>query len=458
MSMKERRRLVVLGQVQAGALTMAAAGRLLGLSERQARRVWSRYQSEGDAGLVHGLRGRLGNRRTDPAVCERALGLYREHYSDFGPTLAAEYLAQRHGLVVDDQTLRRWLMDAGLWRRQRKSRPKRHRRPRKACFGELVQLDGSPHDWFESRPRTLSDGTTAPAPTCCLMVMIDDATGRVEARFYEAETTASVMSILRGWALRHGLPQALYPDRHSIHRRNDKEADAIAARTGKRPPTQFGRALDELGVKLIWAGSPQAKGRVERVNGTLQDRLVKALRVEGISDIDTANGYLAEVFLPRFNEQFAVSAAQATDLHTPVTAAALDAALCVRQERTAGQDQCVSWEGRVLQLQPAKVDVKPRLPTLAGKRVTVRRSLDDKVQVTWRGQTIPHVLLPQRPVRQKPQATLAQRIAAHQPPAKPAANHPWRAPAVTRRPRVGARSATGRAAPSPALRDPQPAG
>jgi hypothetical protein len=454
MSMKERQRLVVLGQVSSGGLTVAAAGGLLGLSERQIRRVWRRYQTQGDAGLVHRLRGRAGNRRMASAGRWRAVALYREHYRDFGPTLACEYLAERHALVVDDQTLRRWLIDAGLWQRRRKHKLKRHRRLRKPCFGELVQLDGSPHDWFEGRLRKLPDGVTASAPACCLMVMVDDATGWTEARFFDAETTMAAMTILRVWATNHGLPQALYPDRHSIHRRNDKQADQIAARTGKRPPTQFGRALLELGVKLIWAGSPQAKGRVERMNGTLQDRLVKALRIEGISELPAANRYLDEVFLPRFNAKFAVAAADATDLHTTPPQGALDEALCVRETRTAGQDQCVNWEGQVLQLRPQS---KSGLPSLAGKQVTVRRSLDGQIRVLWREQVIAYTLLAQRPRPDKPQPSLTQRIASHQPPRKPSATHPWRSPAVTARPRVGDRSATARAAPSPPLRDPQPA-
>jgi transposase len=240
MSIKERRRLVVLAQVAAGRLTVASAAGLLGLSERQTRRVWKRYRPQGAAGLGHRLRGRAGNRRIEASVQRWAVELYRRHYGDFGPTLAAEYLGERHGLVVDDQTLRRWLMRGGLWQRRRKSRPKRHRRPRRMCFGELVQLDGSPHDWFEGRAgRALQE--------CCLMVMVDDATGWTAARFFPAETTHAVMSIFRDWTRAHGLPRALYPDRHSIHRRNDPQADEIYARTGQWPPTQFGRALAELG-------------------------------------------------------------------------------------------------------------------------------------------------------------------------------------------------------------------
>jgi len=441
MSTKERRRLVVFGQVKAGQLTVASAGRVLGLSERQARRVWKRYKSDGDAGLIHRLRGQSGNRRIDPHKRDRAIELYRSHYDDFGPTLASEYLSDRHDLTVDDQTLRRWLMAAGLWQRRRRSKPKRHRRPRKACFGELVQFDGSPHAWFEGR-----------AASCCLMVMVDDATGLTVARFFESETTVAAMTIFQVWAVQHGLPQAVYPDRHSIHRRNDKQADEIEARTGKRPPTQFGRAMEDLGVKLIWADSPQAKGRVERKNGTLQDRLVKALRIEQISDIAAANRYLEHTFLPSFNQRFSVTPAQTTDLHTVCSKEVLTTALCVQETRMVGQDQCISWQGQVLQLLPGA-----KVPSLAGKRVTAQRSLNGQIQVLWRQQVVKHMPLAQRPKPVKSSATLAQRVAEHKPPSKPSAEHPWRAPAITRGLLAEGSSAAARATPSPPLQTPRPA-
>jgi len=443
MSTKERHRLVVLGQVEAGRLTVAAAAGLLGLSERQARRQWKRYRLWGDAGLVHGLRGRPGNRRGDPGVRERAVSLYREHYADFGCTLACEYLAERHGLVVDDQTLRRWLTGAGLWRRRRKSAVKRRRRPRKACFGELVQLDGSHHDWFEGRNPHFRG--------CVLMVMIDDATGLTLARFFESETTEAAMTIFREWALAYGLPVELYPDQDSIYRVNGAKADAIERRTGRRPLTQMGRALKELGVKLTCAKSPQAKGRVERMNGTLQDRLVKALRVApggGISEIDAANAYLEQAFLPRLNAKFTVAAADQADVHRPTGAAELDGALCVKEERKVGRDQCVRWSGQVMQLVPGR-----GLPSLSGKTVAVHQGLGGAVTVHWRDQAVPWREAPTTAAQAPAKPPLPERVAGHGPPNKPAANHPWRgAPR-----RAGAGSATGSAAPRPPLRQPQPA-
>jgi len=459
MSTKERRRLAVLEQVKSGRLSLVAASARLGLSYRQTRRVFQRFKSEGDAGLVHRLRGQAGNRRVDPAVRERAVSLYGEHYGDFGCTLACEYLAERHDLVVDDQTLRRWLASAGLWRRRRKSPVKRRRRERRASFGELVQIDGSHHDWFEGRASASassdgSDEAGEPVGRCVLMVMIDDATGFTLARFFDAETTAAAMTMFRLWSLEHGLPLELYPDRDSIYRVNTKAADEEEARTGRRPPTQFGRAMTELDVKVTCAKSPQAKGRVERMNGTLQDRLIKALRVAGISDMDSANAFLEQTFLPQLNARFTVPPANEVDAHRPVSEAELDAALCVREQRKVSKDHCVSWEGRVMQLK-----VGLGLPSLAGKQVTVRRSLDGTVTVHWRDRVVEWEALKPRPVRAAPVLPLVERVASHTGPQKPSADHPWRhdGPA-TRRPPTGPGSAPASAAPRPALRQAQPAG
>lgn len=441
MSVQERRRLAVLSQVAGGQLSVAEAGRQLGLSERQIRRVWGRYRREGDAGLVHGLRGRPGNRGIDPALRGQALALYREHYADFGPTLASEMLAERDGLVVHPQTLRRWLVDAGLWRSRRRRPPKRQRRPRRAHFGELVQLDGSPHDWFEQ-------GVTGGALPC-LMVMVDDATGETDAQFFPAESTVAAMTMVGDWARRHGLPQAVYSDRHSIYRRNDREADEVADRTGQRPPTQFGRALAELGVGLIWARSPQAKGRVERRHRVFQDRLVKALRLAEIGDPASANVYLREVFLPQLNARLRVAATGDANLHVAAEEADLDAALVYRESRQVGADQCVSFEGEALQLRPGR-----QLPSLAGKRVQVERKLDGTLRVRWRDQTVAWAKAA-RPEPRRSKPTAAERVAGHQPPWKPPYDHPWRSPAAAQR-SVGGCSAPARAAPSPPLRTPQP--
>jgi len=414
MSVKERRRLAVLDQVKTGDLTRQAAAARLGVSYRQMLRIYRRWEQEGDTGVVHRARGRSGNRQVDPAIREQVVALVRSRYGDFGCTLACEKLAEVHGLIIDDQTLRRWLKDAGLWRRRRKSQAKRRRRLRRACFGEMVQIDGSEHDWFEGR-----------RPSCTLMVMIDDATGLVLSRFFEAETTVAAMTIVMAWASAYGLPGMLYPDRHSIYRVNTQAADEQSHRTGRRPLTQMGRALEQLGVSLVCAKTPQAKGRVERMNGTLQDRLVKELRLAGIDTIASANVFLEAVFLPKLNQRFAVAPADDRNGHVPASPVELAAALCLIEERVVGKDQCIAWHGLVLQLRPGRGQAG-----VAGKRVQVREGLDGSVCVyrSEGDQLIEHALVGSRPRLPAMSQTLAERMATHKGQAKPAANHPWRGP------------------------------
>src|SRR5262245_21583696 len=258
MSQSERRRLVVMDGVRSGKMTLRKASELLAVSYRQVKRLWSRYQAEGDRGLVHRLRGRASNHRCGAKLRARVLARYREEYGDYGPTLAAECLAEE-GLAVPVETLRQWLKAAGLWSGQRQRRAHRRRRARKEHWGELVQMDGSHHDWFEGR-----------RAWAVLMVMIDDATGRIFARFFEAETLTAALAMFRGYAGKYGFPQAIYVDRAGIYR-SDREPTEAEILAKEQPRTQFGRAMKDLGVELILARSPQAKGRVERMNGTLQD-------------------------------------------------------------------------------------------------------------------------------------------------------------------------------------------
>ena len=262
------------------------------------------------------------------------------------------------------------------------------------------------------------------------MVMIDDATGLTHARFFEAETTHAAMTVFGAWASLHGLPRSLYPDRHSIHRRNDRQADEIEHRTGQRPPTRFGEAMAELGVELIWAGSPQAKGRVERANATHQDRLVKLLKLAGITTIEAANAYLASDYLPSHNARFTAAPAEATDAHRPAPSdAELDAALCLsRERRSVDKTGCVSWRGRWFELEGA--DATPR----RHRQVQVREHLDGRVELLdVAGRVLQSRELDAPPVKAPaPKPPLTERVAAHAEPYKPPANHPWRAaPAVT---------------------------
>jgi len=278
MSRHERERMTIMAGVQQQELTQVQAAQLLGLGYRQTKRIWRRYQAEGDAGLVHRLRGQPGLRCKPSAVRTQVLArATEERYADFGPTLLAEELAQA-GIVVDHDTVRRWLLAAGkrtLRRRRQKHRQWRERQP---CFGAMVPLDGSQHDWFEGR-----------RGKCVLMVMVDDATNRLRARFFEAETTRASYAMLAGWVRHHGVPGSLYVDRDSIYRCEGQPRIAEQLAGQDRQP-QFGRAMAQLGVNLILANNPQAKGRVERMNGVLQDRLVKALRLAGLNDLESANG------------------------------------------------------------------------------------------------------------------------------------------------------------------------
>jgi transposase len=361
MSQKERDVLKVLHAVLRGERTQAEAARLLGKSTRQVRRLQRRLQAGGDQALVHGLRGRPSNRRADPAFRHAVLQAYRARYADFGPTFASEKLAEE-GLPVGPQTLRRWLIAAGLWQRRRRRDPHRSRRPRRDCFGELVQLDASLHDWLEGRGEAL-----------VLISMIDDATNRLLARFYPSATVEAHLDLVGRWLRRHGRPLAVYTDRHSIFEPQDK---------GRAPPegeTQFGRALRELGIELIRAHSPQAKGRVERSFGTAQDRWVKELRLAGVTTRAGANAVL-ERLLPAHNRRFRKPARQARDAHRPLGPGHdLAAILSVQEERVVANDYTIRFRNRFYQL------LKPVFPGQRGGRVVIELRLDGSMAIRFRG-------------------------------------------------------------------------
>jgi len=405
MSQKERRRLELLSRVRDGGLTLAAVAELLPLSYRQCKRLWRRYQDDGDAGLVHRLRGRPSARRIATPKRQAILELYAAHYVGFGPTLAAEKLAQRDGQHLNHETLRRWLIAAGQWACQRKGSPHRQRRTRKPQRGELVQIDGSHHAWFEGRG--------APA---VLMVLIDDATNRTYARLYEAEDTRAAFDVFGRYYDQYGLPQALYSDRDSIY-----QVNATAGAPAPPPLTQFGRAMQQLNVRLIPAYSPQAKGRVERRHGVFQDRLVKELRLAGIQTIAAANGYLDATFLPDLNTRFIVAPAAAVDLHRKLPRGTrLAEVLCWEESRVVTRDWTLSWAGRTYQIQRRHAAL-----SLVGRRVVVRELLDGRRQILYQGQQLQWCEAAGQPVSvvapQAPPAvacTPARRKA-------PAVGHPW---------------------------------
>lgn len=403
MSRKERDRLAIMRGVKCKELTLVQAAGLMGVSYRHSKRLWRRYRAEGDAGLVHRLRGKSSARRKPPALKAQVLAIcQQERYAGFGPTLLAEYL-QKQGMSVDHETLRRWLVAAGQRTLRRRRQKHRQWRERKPCFGAMVQLDGSHHDWFEGR-----------RAACVLMVMVDDATNRVGARFHEEETTRASYDVFEDWTRRYRVPRSLYVDRDSIYRCEGlpSVAEQLA---GKAPQTQFGRAMEQLGVDLILAQSPQAKGRVERMNGVLQDRLVKALRLAGIRDLEAANRFLEQEFLPAFNRQFNVPAASALDVHQAVPRH-LEEVLSWEEARVVQRDWTVACEGRWYQL-----DRQHESMSLVGRRVIVRRLRDGRVQLLYRGQKLKWRALPERPQRIKPPVRKTKTVNT-----VPVADHPWR--------------------------------
>jgi transposase len=278
LSKKELERAGILARVEAGELRVKDAGKLMRVSYRQAKRLWKRYRSGGAAKLKHGNAGRGSNQAWPVRERKRILRKVEEKYSGFGPTLAAEHLASEDGVEVHPETLRRWMQEAGLWKRARKRKPHRQRRERKAHFGELVQLDGSFHEWYGKG-----------GGRGCLMNMVDDATSTVEAYMAEEETTWAAVHVLRQWIEKYGVPLALYTVWKNVYVREPTEKELLQ---GKAPVTQFGRMCEKLGIGIVAASSPQAKGRVERSHGTHQDRLIKKMGRKQIAAHEAANEFL----------------------------------------------------------------------------------------------------------------------------------------------------------------------
>lgn len=366
MSQRERDVLSVMALVLSGERSQVEAARLLSRSVRQVHRLLVRLRAKGDQAVVHGLRGRPSNRRLDPGVRKQALSLYRKKYPGFGPTLAAEKLSEEDGVRVAVRTLREWLLAEGLWERQRRRDKHRQRRERRGCFGEMVQADASPHDWLEGR-----------GPVLSLVGMIDDATDRIVCRFFEAETTQAYMEVLGLWIGKHGRPASWYSDRHGIFRAEER----VSGYDEKQSvPTQFSRALEELGVELILANSPQAKGRVERLWGTAQDRLVKELRLANARTLGQANRVLEEKFVPWFNRRCTQKASSGNDAHRPLGKRQdLAAILSIQERRVVANDYTIRFENRVYQLLP------PTWPGLRGGKVTVEQRADGSMHVRFKG-------------------------------------------------------------------------
>lgn len=413
MSHREVDRLAVIQQLLNKQIRQGDAARRLRVSVRQVKRLLRRYRQEGAAGLLSRSRTRRPPNARPETLRQAVLELVRTRYADFGPTLAAEQLAARHGTVLSHETLRTWMTTAGLWVPRQRRRTRLHPgRPRRPCVGELVQIDGSLHAWFEER-----------GPTCTLIVFIDDATGRLMGlRFAPAETTQAYMETLDDYLREHGRPVALYSDKHSIFRVNrpDQEGEL----------TQFTRALRTLDIEPIHAHSPQAKGRVERANQTLQDRLVKELRLQGVSDIESANAFLP-TFLAAYNARFAKAPVSPVDAHRPLlhTPAELALILSLHHRRRLSKDLAFQFQNRTYQLTGPILGRRLRRTS-----ITVCEAFDSTLTLLHEGQVLPYRVVSEtaplialeddKTVRSR--VTEAQRAQAARPHYKPAPDHPWK--------------------------------
>lgn len=412
MSRKERDSLVVFERVKKGEMKLVEAAKVLRISYRQCRRRYRRYSEEGAPGLVHKLRGSVSNRSLSEEVRKQITELYQsENYKDFGPVLFTEKLYLDHQIKVDHETVRRLFIKEGLWQVVRK-RKKLHRawRERRGHFGELVQMDGSHHRWFEDRSKK-----------CCLMVMIDDATGIRMSLVSEEETTEAAMRLLWMWIERYGVPKALYTDKKSVFVPAQKDLEK-GRLEGREVLTQFGRSCKKLGIEILRAHSPQAKGRVERSNGVYQDRLVKELRLMGISNIIDANRLLSlGGFDDDLNRRFAVAAKENTDHHRDAHHYDLRSIFCIEQERTLSTTWSLSYAGRIYQIKPDSTNYSP-----ARRRIHVRRYLDGTLHMFYRDNEVAFEEVDPLNTRTKKKQPDKRTLAARGKSSFTSKDHPWR--------------------------------
>lgn len=407
MSQRELQRLTVLEAVSKKQTTQIEAAGCLSLSTRQIRRLQRRLERQGASGLAHGNRGRPSNHRFPERIRKRVLELVRQRYADFGPTLASEKLAQQHRLRISDETLRRWMRTEGLLAGRRCPRPHRQWRERSACLGTMVQMDGSHHDWLEGR-----------GPRLVLMGYVEDATGKAYGRFYESEDLSAALDSFRRYCRLYGIPQSVYVDRHTIYKSTGKPTleDHL---NNRQPQSQFERALSELGVRVIHAYSPQAKGRVERLFKTFQDRLVKEMRLGGIRTQTDANRFL-QGFLGGYNRHFSKQARQGGNLHRPIPPGTfLSRVLCVKESRVVANDGTIQVGRRRLQLLP------PGLRPLAQKGVTLAIPPRGRIEVLYQGRPVRYRVLPVslKPLLSPPVQSELAPVRRGSP---AAATHPWK--------------------------------
>lgn len=400
MRQKELKRLHVMHKIMEGELTQIEASEILSLSARQIGRIVKRIREEGDEGIQHQSRGRESSRRFPKKVKDRVVALYVQKYQGFGPTLTSEKLHELDAIELSKETVRQWLIESGHWQKARKTRTHRQWRERKSHCGQMLQMDGSHHDWFEGR-----------RAKCVLMGYIDDATGRIFCRFYEYEGTIPAMDSFKRYISEHGIPLSVYFDKHTTYK-SPAEPSIEDEINGTEPLSEFGRALTELGVKLIHAHSPQAKGRVERLFNTLQDRLVKEMTLRGINTIEEANKFLKS-YLSSHNKRFAVTPKEQSDLHRSIPKGLnLDKILCIRTERTLRNDTTIAHNGKLYQIQEA----------VKSKKVLVEERVNGKMLISHNDVSLKYKEISARPEKQQKPSRKHLPRKGH----TPSADHPWR--------------------------------
>lgn len=367
MSQKELDRLQIIKKIESRELGVEEGANLIGISPRQTYRVLKKIKEEGSKGIIHKLRGKNSNRGYSEELKKQVIRIYRSSYSDYGPTLFSEQLVETHKISVDHETIRRWLRAKAITTSMRKKRPHRKKRERRSCFGEMLQFDGSHHDWFEGR-----------GAECCLINCVDDSTGKVYLKFAVSENTQDVLLTLWEYVNNYGIPRSIYTDKYSVYKAEGKLTD-------------FGRAMKELSVETIFANSPQAKGRVERVNRTLQDRLIKALRREGISNIAEANKYVLKKFIKEYESRFAINP-DVPNVHRITTGYDLKNIFCYKTSRQVRNDYTINLAGGYIQL------LKGSSPLPRPKQnVTICKWLNGQMHIYFNKQEIKFVQLDEKP-------------------------------------------------------------
>jgi transposase len=408
MNQKELLRLQVMEKLKAGRLTQKEAGKILGITIRQVRRLLKKYLIHGEYGLISKRRGKESNNKIGDKIKESVLQITKEKYNDFGPTFLREKLIENYGITISKETLRKWLIGEDMLKVRRRKKARVHQmRERRSSFGELVQIDGSPHDWFEGR-----------GEKCCLLVFVDDATSKlVNLRFEEKETTAGYFRAMIEYITKFGLPAALYSDRHNIFRVNIPEPQNEGV-------TQFEQAMKELGIEIICANSPQAKGRVERANGVLQDRLVKEMRLRGISDIKTANVYLPS-FTESYNKKFAVEPKNNVDAHVQLIGGKdLSLIFSFKHIRIASKNLELLYKNKIYQ-----IEATGKGYGLHHAKITVCEDLNEKITLVYKGRKLNYHCYE----KQQKTAEIVESKALNskidiivKKTRKPDINHPWR--------------------------------